>query len=239
MIGKFAFFITGLGLIPVCAVSTRMFMFLIRSVQPADGTVAVLSAPFLAFSGGMAAWLLISLTLSGQTRAYVLAHELTHAMWGLLMGAKVSRIQVKKNSGSVTLSKTNFLIVLAPYFFPFYAVLIIVAYYVAGMFVAVENYETVWLALVGLTWGFHLTFTVSALGQKQSDVRQYGYVFSYALVLTLNVLVMAFWLTLTTSATLNDAAGFVREDALRVADGLSQGARWAVNTMSAKPWSVR
>ncbi len=226
MIRKLAYFIAGLGLIPVCAVSVRMFIFLIRSVQPSDGSVAVLSAPFLAFSGGMAAWLLISMTLSGQTRAYVLAHELTHAIWGLLMGAKVSKLQVKKDTGSVTLSKTNFLIVLAPYFFPFYAVLIIVAYYVAGMFVAVENYETAWLALVGLTWGFHLTFTVSALGQKQSDVRQYGHVFSYVLILTLNVLGMALWLTLTTSATLADAAEFAQEDAQRVGGWLWQGARW-------------
>ncbi len=227
MMRKLALFIVGLALTPVCVVAVRTFFFLIRSVQPADGSPAVLSVPFLAFAGGMGVWLLVSCTCAAPSRAYVLAHELTHALWGALMGAKVSRLRVNRDAGSVTLSKTNVLIVLAPYFFPFYAVLIVLAYGIAGLFFAVERWQNVWLALVGFTWGFHLTFTAGALVQRQSDIRMYGRLFSYALILLLNLLGMTLWLVLTTSATWPEVGVLFRDDALHVGRWLWARALWA------------
>ena len=61
------------------------------------------------------------------------ATELTHALWTWLMGGKVNRFKVTSKGGHVIVSKTNFLIALAPYFFPVYAVLV-VAVFVIGKF---------------------------------------------------------------------------------------------------------
>ena len=47
-------------------------------------------------------------------------------MWGLLFGARPSDVRVSASGGSVRLSKSNLLITLAPYFFPFYTFVVIV-----------------------------------------------------------------------------------------------------------------
>jgi hypothetical protein len=122
------------------------------------------------------------------------------------MGARVSSMRVSRDRGSVTLSKTNFLITLAPYFFPLYTVLIIGLYVLLGIWIDVNAYELVWLALVGFTWSFHLTFTVRMLLQHQSDIRECGYLFSYAVIYLLNVLGVALWTVLVSRATLGDLA---------------------------------
>jgi hypothetical protein len=208
------YLLAGLALAPVCAVVLRVFFFLILAIPGEDDFW--LPLPLAAFAGGMGAWLLLATFIKVPTRAYILAHELTHALWGMMMGARASRIRVGPERGSVLLSKTNFLIVLAPYFFPLYAVLIMIAYGVANLFVAAERYETLWLALVGLAWGFHLTFTASALTCRQSDVREFGRLFSWTLILTCNALGMTLWLIMTTAVTWQQAVAIAQQDLLKV-----------------------
>lgn len=185
-------FLFGLVLIPVGVALTMTAMTLIGLAQE-DGA-ALAPPPVLAIGGGYLLWLLLYFTLPRPVRAYILAHELTHALWGAVMGARVSRLRVGRDHGSVTLSKTNFWITLAPYFFPLYTVMVVVAYGVLGQFMDVSRYYLLWLGLVGFTWSFHLTFTVAALGQSQSDVRAYGYIFSYALIYALNLLGICLWI---------------------------------------------
>ena len=76
-------------------------------------------------------WLLVFVFLPKPIRTYVLGHELTHAIWALLMGARVSGLTVRKAGGQVRTSKTNWAITLAPYFFPFYAVLFMTGFFIA------------------------------------------------------------------------------------------------------------
>ena len=56
---------------------------------------------------------------------YVFGHELTHALWTWLMGGRVKQFKATSKGGHVIVTKTNFLIALAPYFFPVYAVLVV------------------------------------------------------------------------------------------------------------------
>jgi len=130
----------------------------------------------------------------------------SRVLWGLLMGASIARISVKEDRGSVVLSKTNFLITLAPYFFPLYTVLLIGLYYLLMLFYPVERFHLLWLGLVGMTWGFHLTFTVSALLQRQSDIRDQGRLFAYAVIYLANVLGICAWVIMVSDATLAEAA---------------------------------
>ena len=118
------------------------------------------------------------------------------------MGARVSRIQVKRNRGSVDLSESNALVALAPYFFPLYTVCVIAAYLVLGVFFPVEQYNRFWLGMIGFTWAFHFSFTVASLLQQQTDIKAYGCVFSYALIALFNVLGISLWLVVVSDATL-------------------------------------
>jgi hypothetical protein len=193
-------FLIGLLLLPVCVALTQTAVTLILSLNP---TAARLLSPSLwALAGGFVLWLVIYLTLPRPMQTYILGHELTHALWAWLLGALVYRIRVSDTQGSVSLSRSNFLITLSPYFFPLYTVLVIAAYYALSVFYDVQAYAPAWLALVGFTWGFHFTFTIASLLQRQSDIRAYGRVCAYAVIYGLNVLGICLWVVMVSSATL-------------------------------------
>lgn len=176
----------GLLLLPVCLLETRLLLNLLHVV--ADGTRdRFLPLPAVALLAGFGVWLVLYLIAPRPVRSYVLAHELTHAVWGLIMGARVSKLKVGREGGSVTLSRTNIWITLAPYFFPFYTMIVVLVYSLASLFVDLTRFEPWWIGLIGGTWGFHVTFTVSSLLQRQPDIQQYGYILSYALIYILNL----------------------------------------------------
>ena len=171
------------------AVTQTLYRLLMEQAQPSS-VHTLLSPLTLGFVGG----LLLILILPRPTRTYVLGHELTHALWGMLMGARVGKINVSKKGGYVELSKTNFLISLAPYFFPFYTGLVIAVYYLTSLFMSIETYHTLFLSLVGITWAFHFHFTIQMLMTRQPDITQNGRLFSYVIIYNLNMITLAIWL---------------------------------------------
>ncbi len=189
---KFLKLLIGLALLPLCVAATKAVYALIRNLQVSSVGEVAPDAWWLA--GGFVLWVILYFALSRPVRTYVLAHELTHAFWGLMMGAKVSKLRVSSRGGSVTLSKTNFLITLAPYFFPFYTMLTLALYAVLSYFWDLRTYEPFWLGLVGLTWAFHLTFTVTTLLEHQPDIAEHGRVFSYAIIYLFNLLGFGLWI---------------------------------------------
>ncbi|MFH0907892.1 MAG: hypothetical protein V1929_03945 [bacterium] len=193
-------FILGVLLLPLCVAATQSVVALLQLLKPDDVRAVPLAAWWLA--GGFAFWLILFYALPRPTRTYVLAHELTHAIWGLLMGATISKIKVSKNSGYVSLSKTNFLIGLAPYFFPFYTMCVILVYFALSFFIDMGRYELFWLAAVGLTWGFHLTFTIATLMTHQPDITEHGRLFSYTVIYLFNILGIGLWIVAVTPVVL-------------------------------------
>lgn len=143
------------------------------------------------------------------------------------MGAKVGKMKIGRNGGHVMLSKSNFIISLAPYFFPFYTGLVIALWYAAGCFFDLSAYEPWWLAAVGLTWGFHITFTVFMLSQRQPDVQENGRLFSYVIIYLANLFFVMLWIITIGSPTLIAAWEFLKPDICnaysRVWDGLLWG----------------
>jgi hypothetical protein len=223
-------FLMGLLLLPVCAAATWTAVALVVSVQPES--VATVPPSAWAWAGGLLLWLVIYAAMPSPVRTYVLAHELTHALWGTLMGARVISMRVGKEGGSVTLSKHNFFVTLAPYFFPLYTVLAIGAYYVLSVFFDVRPYHLLWLGLVGFTWGFHLTFTIGMLAQHQPDVQEYGRVFSLAVIYLLNVLGMCLWVVMVTPVTLGQAAAALHVRLLAVGAVLWRISRQGVEVVA-------
>jgi hypothetical protein len=216
--------VLGILLIPVCVAVTQTVISLIAAIRPSP--TGPIPLPALALGGGMALWMAVYWTLPRPVRTYVLAHELTHALWGWMMGARVLGLSVGASRGSVTLSKTNPLITLAPYFFPLYTVLIIAAHAVLSLFFGMERYELLWLALVGWTWGFHVTFTAATLMQHQSDVQECGYLFSYAVIYAMNVLGVGLWIVAVSSATLEQMIDSFAFHAATVGHVMRAAAGW-------------
>ena len=192
--------LTGLLLLPACwGVSRTLY----DAVVVAAGTSG-LSVESLSLLGGIAAFILAWTALSHPVRAYVLGHELTHALWGLLFLARPSDLTVSAAGGSVRLSKTNLLITLAPYFFPFYTFVVIVCALVTSAFFRPLPCLPLWLFMIGFTWAFHVLFTLETLGQRQPDVKAYGRVFSWTFIFLVNVAIVLVWLASTTSLTFAD-----------------------------------
>jgi len=207
-------FLIGVALLPPCIAISQALWELVEAIHPESDWL--LPPPGIAMLAGLGLWLVLYYTLPHPVRSYILAHELTHALWGALMGAEISSIEVAEDRGAVVLSKSNFIITLAPYFFPLYTVLTIAAYYGLALFFDVEAYELFWQGAVGLTWGFHLTFTISALMQHQTDIHQHGRLFSYTVIYLCNVIGICLWVVMVSPATLEMLIDLSREHTVAI-----------------------
>lgn len=173
-------------LLPACVAMTMSAWKVATTISPWSGRAAA------AFWTGYVLWLLVFACLPKPMRTYVLGHELTHALWALMMGARVSGLRVRKTGGEIKTSKSNWLITLAPYFFPFYALLFIALFYLAHAIWGLDRYMWVLFFLVGLGWSFHVTFTLMMLlGIRQPDVLSQGRLFSLVMIYCMNLLAIA------------------------------------------------
>lgn len=136
-------------------------------------------------------------------RAYVFAHELTHAIWVWMWGGRVSRFEVSRDGGFILTDTHNFWIALAPYFYPLYSIVLIAFYGLASLFYDVAHVgETFilltplqWLfLLLGASWAFHLSFAIWMIPKGQSDLSYHGNFFSLVIIYLMNVLVLALFL---------------------------------------------
>ena len=198
-------FMIGLLLLPVLYAAARTLADLAGMTRPE--TIRDVSIETWSLVGGFGFWIILFLAIKRPIRTYVLGHELTHALWGTLLGARVRKLRVSAKGGSVQLSKTNFLITLAPYFFPFYTFFVLVLYGLLLIFFEMSHYRQFWMSLIGLTWGFHVTFTIAMLLERQSDILDSGYLFSYVVILLANILILGVVIVIVGEPTLEDLAG--------------------------------
>jgi hypothetical protein len=179
-------------LLPVCAGAALTLGQVMRACGGADVTLV----PILA---GAACWVAIYLLLPKPMWVYVLGHELTHALWVWLFGGRVKKFKASAEGGHVIVDKTNFLIALAPYFFPLYAGLV-VALFGAGHLIWNWQGYLVWFhLLVGAAYAFHVTLTIHVLKTRQSDITSQGYLFSAVVIFLGNTLVLLVGLPLLTA----------------------------------------
>ena len=198
--------ILGVLLLPMCWGVVRAFC---DSVMASAGESGGITAESIALVGGMAAFALCWMAVSHPVKTYVLGHELTHAIWGLLFGALPSKLRVSASGGSVNLTKSNMLITLAPYFFPFYTFLVIVVALITSAFIRPLPFLPLWMFAVGFTWAFHALFTLETLAQRQPDVKLYGRIFSWVFIFLANVALILVFLASTTSLTFVQLGGFL------------------------------
>ena len=120
---------------------------------------------------------------------------------GGFSSAVPSRLRVSESGGSVNLTKSNMLITLAPYFFPFYTFVVILVALVTFAFVRPLPWLPLWMFMIGFTWAFHILFTLETLTRRQPDVKLYGRIFSWVFIFLVNVALVLVWLAATTPLT--------------------------------------
>jgi hypothetical protein len=149
---------------------------------------------------GAAAWWTVFLMLPKPMLVYVFGHELTHAVWTWACGGRVKRFKATAKGGQVVVTKNNFLITLAPYFFPLYAVVIVAVFAVGRLIWNWDHYRAWFHLLVGAAYAFHVTLTWHTLKTRQSDITEQGYLFSGVILFLGNAIVVLVALPLLTGS---------------------------------------
>ena len=130
-------------------------------------------------------------------RTYVFGHELTHALASIAVGGKIHAFNVSEKGGSVSLSKTNFFVALAPYCVPIYTFFIFLIYWGLKKLHPFEHLETLFMISVGFSLAFHSSLTLFAIRQEQPDIQKTGTFFSLVFILLMNG-----WILVTVSKIL-------------------------------------
>jgi hypothetical protein len=132
-------------------------------------------------------WVVIFFGLPRPLLIYVFGHEATHALWVWMMGGTVSGFRVSREGGHIITDKQNFLIARAPYFFPLYSIAVIGAYGLASLHWNMQPYHRWLYGAIGLTWAFHVSFTLWMIPKGQTDLTYYGTFFSLVVIYVMNL----------------------------------------------------
>jgi hypothetical protein len=199
---KWVKMVIGIMLLPVCVATVKALWLILTSagVRAAD----TLYLPLIA---GAASWLAIFLLLPKPMWIYVVGHELTHAVWTWSFGGKVKRFKATSDGGHVVTTKSNFLITLAPYFFPLYAVLVVLTFMIGAFIWNWGAYRPWFHLFLGAAYAFHITLTWHILKTRQADITSQGYVFSSAVIFLGNAAVLLIAVPLLTGQDVLQAVG--------------------------------
>ena len=201
-------------LLPLClGASQALFWVLAQGGGPLEGAgengrfrVWTREQVWVALLAGGACWWVIYLMLPKPLWAYVMGHEVTHVLWTWLFGGRVKRFRATPRGGHVIVTRANFLIILAPYFFPIYALVVALVYGVAAWFWEGDRYRLPFLLLLGAAYAFHLTLTWHALQTEQTDVSSQGHFFSAVIIWLGNVAVLLLGLPLLLDVSFSETA---------------------------------
>ena len=188
---KWLKFIFGVLLLPACAGAVPA---LARVVRASGGAGEV----WVPLGAGAACWLVVFALLPKPMWIYVVGHELTHVVWSWLFGGKVKKFKASSSGGEVVVTKSNFLVALAPYFFPLYAVLVVLVFLGGHLIWGWSKWTPLFHLLLGAAYAFHLTLTWHILQTRQSDITGQGYLFSGVVIFLGNVLVLLLAIPLLT-----------------------------------------
>lgn len=206
------------------------------------------SRAFRWFVAGAVAWTLsFPLLQKPLMILYVFGHEMTHLFAARLSGAKIYDWRVTKEGGWVDTDRSSTFISLSPYFVPFYTLFVVLLFTALGPFFDLQKpvsllgdghslmlhpLKTLY-ALVGLTWAFHVTYTLNTMRGAQSDLIRNGEFFSVLLILWLNtVVVAAFLIIASPELTWVQAWECIVRTAEIVGGGVWRNLTWLFTSMS-------
>ena len=122
-----------------------------------------------------------------------LEHEITHSIFACLTFNRVVGLRATLRQGGLMtyVGHPNWLISLAPYFFPTCTVLLLLL----GNFMHTLHYPWA-LALVGASLAYHATSTWTETHHAQTDLKDAGYLFSALILPSANLLAVAITLAI-------------------------------------------
>jgi hypothetical protein len=183
-------FIVGLFLLPFVWVLTETFLQAFTTSLH-HGLLATQTFGCFAAGGVLFAILYLIIPQKALMIPYVLGHEVTHAIWVWLFGGKVEdHFHVSIEGGHVMTDRVNTWIVLAPYFFPIYSVLVVSIYGAASCVADISAFRWLLFLLLGVTVAFHLVFTCLLIIKGQPDLHYGGTFFSLTVIYLINLLVI-------------------------------------------------
>jgi len=157
--------------------------------------VSVPEGSFYFFSGFLG-YMAFQWVFFKPIRTYVFGHELTHALAAWMSGGDVEKFHVSKKGGSVTVTKTNIFVALAPYMIPLYSLVLLGLFYLGCYFYNLQPYRQWFLLILGMSIGFHAALTWHALKNDQPDLQSAGVLLSGVFIYLGNVLCLIFLLGL-------------------------------------------
>lgn len=178
----------GLLLLPALAVSVVATWKTISQIPFLTSSTTMLLV-------GLMAYVVFHVFVYQPTAIYVLAHEFTHAIFAMLAGIKVRRIKVSSTGGFVELDGSNFIIDLAPYFFPLYSFVIASLFLVFDRIYNLEEYYLFFFFILGITIAFHWLSNVETMKIEQPDLKITGKIFGLVFILIGNLLFLNIILT--------------------------------------------
>ncbi len=169
--------------------------------------ITLLLCPFLAYGFGTAIYEIVKISkLPKQSFAFAVGfiaflvvwrffkrqlqvvctfeHEITHLLFGLLFLKIPKGFKVTMHEGGhVKLTGSNFLIYLAPYFFPTVSYLLLPFF-----FIVPDKYLPIFYGILGASLAFHLISTWAEVHLKQTDLQKSGILFSFAFLPVANLI---------------------------------------------------
>jgi|ERR1035437_1612755 hypothetical protein len=129
-------------------------------------------------------------------------HEITHVLFGLLFLKVPRSFKVTRHEGGqVTMLGGNFVITLAPYFFPTVSYLLLPL-----SFLFSPRFFPLFLAILGASVAFHIASTWAELHWQQTDLHKAGILFSLLFLPAANLIFYGALITLIFGGT----DGFLR-----------------------------
>jgi hypothetical protein len=226
--------LVGMVLLPLCWVTTWTLLSRFSHATVEQGFWQ--TAEFWYFAVGallMVSWFACGLARTAFLFIYVLGHELTHAVFVILFRGRIGEFKVTRHGGYITTNKTNLVIALSPYFVPFWSVMAAASY---GLARVALDLDPVWdralYLMMGITWTFHLIWTVWMLPRDQPDLRDNGTFLSLVVIYLANLLVLVGLLCLAEESPLANARDFTHEWVRHAATWGDAGFRWLIGLAS-------
>lgn len=227
-----------LVLLPLCWVTTWTFLSRFSMATVERGFWQTPEFWYFALGAlSMIGWFWSGLLQSLFLYLYVLGHELTHAAFVVLFRGRVSNIHVSTEGGYITTNKTNLVIALSPYFVPFWSVVCALVYAALKLTVDLKHgWDLAFYALMGVTWTFHMAWTLWMIPRDQPDLRENGTFLSLVVIYLSNLMVLVALLCMAADSPLRDAREFSLEwlrHAATWGDAFWRRAQWLIEELVA------
>ena len=144
---------------------------------------------YLALFGGFFLFFIARSFMDSSARVSmeVLAHEMTHAVFALLTLHKVKGLRINPDDSGGNMSfegEGNWLIIIAPYFFPLFGLLTMIGISIYTLFAPMN---LILNGLLGFVIGYHIDTVASQIHEKQTDLPKVGYYFCAVFLLPANL----------------------------------------------------